>query len=88
MAQVKLAIFDQYLAMSRKRYDIMPLLLQKANGKLYIICQTVPFSTTLSDPNYYKSLLFDRKLWVASPVHGMSETTDFKYGTSVGLHQV
>ena len=45
----KIAIFDQYLVLSRKRYKTEPKLLWKANRKLYQSFRMVPVSMTLSD---------------------------------------
>jgi len=47
----KISIFDQYLAISRKRYKIGPKLLLNVNRKPYVINRTVTLPTTLSDPD-------------------------------------
>jgi len=48
----KIAIFDQYLALSRKRYKIeLSLHLQWPNNRMwYMVCRTASFSMTLNDP--------------------------------------
>ena len=45
----KIAIFDKYLAISQKQYNVWPQLLWNANRKPYSSLQMVPFSMTLSD---------------------------------------
>jgi len=53
--RLKLAIFDQYLAISQKQCGIGTQLLWKANRKSYALYRMVLFPMALSDPNYPKS---------------------------------
>ena len=46
----KVAIFDQYLALSLKRYNIELYLEWQAKCKSYMVYQTAPYSATLNDP--------------------------------------
>ena len=46
----KVAIFDQYLALSLKRYNIELYLEWQAKCKSYMVYRTAPYSATLNDP--------------------------------------
>jgi len=45
----RIAIFDQHVALTRKRHMIGPSLVWNATRNLYAICRTVPYSMTLND---------------------------------------
>ena len=60
VGQVKMAIFDQYLAISHKRCKIGTQLLWNANRNLQVIYRLVLFLVTLSDANYPKPPHFRR----------------------------
>jgi len=58
----KIAIFDQYLALSRKWYKTGPYLLWNANRKSYVIYRMLPFWMTLSDLESLSQIISDDAL--------------------------
>ena len=58
MGDEQIAIFDQYLAFSRKRYKIGPSYCATPIRKR-VIYRMVQFSMTLSKPNFNGTPLFD-----------------------------